>query len=320
MRRHLLFSLLLIFLLLAASGIALLMPKAAQSSKATPTPGASAAETPTAPPTATPENTPVPTEAAHTPEPAPTEDPEPTSEPTPEPTSESTPEPTPAPTVNPGLEMYAQIDLSSPAILGETEDMGQEYLDKIIFLGDSTTYGLRYYAMLSGGQDTLQVWTPASGTLALFNQSFATIVYPDDGSEIPIRDAVAKKKPDMMVITLGVNGVSSMDHDDFLREYSSLVTDIMELSPGTKVIINSIYPVASHYNLLKYINNENICQANVWLVEVAEQTGARFLNTISILMGSDGWLPYDYQNGDGLHLSPDAFRLVLDYIRTHGWT
>ena len=81
-----------------------------------------------------------------------------------------------------------------------------------------------------------------------------------------------------------------------------------------KVIINSIYPVASHYNLLKYINNENICRANTWLVEVAEQTGARFLNSISILMGNDGWLPYDYQNGDGLHLSPDAFRLVLDYI------
>ena len=222
--------------------------------------------------------------------------------------------------MNPGLEMYDQIDLSSPAILGETEDMGQEYLDRIIFLGDSTTYGLRYYAMLSGGQDTLQVWTPASGTLALFNQSFATIVYPDDGTEIPIRDAVARKKPDMMVITLGVNGVSSMDHDDFLREYSSLVTDIMALSPNTKVIINSIYPVASHYDLLKYINNENICRANTWLVEVAEQTGARFLNSISILMGNDGWLPYDYQNGDGLHLSPDAFQLVLDYIRTHGWT
>ncbi len=241
-------------------------------------------------------------------------------QPEPTPTPEPTPEPTPAPTVNPGLAMYDQIDLSSPAILGETEDMGQDYIDKIIFLGDSTTYGLRYYAMLSGGKDTLQVWTPASGTLALFNQSFATIVYPDDGTEIPIRDAVARKKPDMMVITLGVNGVSSMDHDDFLREYSSLVTDIMELSPNTKVIINSIYPVASHYNLLQHINNENICRANTWLVEVAEQTGTRFLNTISILMGSDGWLPYDYQNGDGLHLSPDAFQLVLDYIRTHGWT
>ena len=36
-------------------------------------------------------------------------------------------------------------------------------------------------------------------------------------------------------------------------------------------------------------------------------------------MGSDGYLIDAYQNGDGLHLNEDGFRLVLDYQRTHGW-
>ena len=53
--------------------------------------------------------------------------------------------------------------------------------------------------------------------------------------------------------------------------------------------------------------------------EVAEQTGVRYLDTLSVLMGSDGWLPQDYQNGDGLHLNPTSFNLVLNNIRTHGW-
>ena len=66
----------------------------------------------------------------------------------------------------------------SSAVLGETEDAGQEYIDKLVFLGDSTTYGLKAYEVLTGGKNTAQVWTPASGTLTLYNYATATIVFP----------------------------------------------------------------------------------------------------------------------------------------------
>ncbi len=233
---------------------------------------------------------------------SPAAQPEPSGEPSPEPSEE--PEPTPEP--------YS-------VVLQETEDMGQEYLDKIIFLGDSTTYGLKYYAALSGGKDTQQVWTPSSGTLTLSYQGFATIVYPPTGEEIPIRDAVERTKPEMMIITLGVNGVSFMDEDYFKSEYTALVTDIQAISPDTKIILQSIFPVASTYEYLSSINNENITRANGWVLEVAEQTGCHYLDTTSVLAGPDGWLPAEYQNGDGLHLNEVSFGIVTNYIRTHGW-
>ena len=72
--------------------------------------------------------------------------------------------------------------------LGETADAGDEYISKMVFIGDSTTYGLKAYDVLDGSQ----VWTPSSGTLALFNQSIATIVYPPTGEEIPITDAIGR--------------------------------------------------------------------------------------------------------------------------------
>ena len=345
MKRHYLFSILLIaVMLLTACVISLSAKRNSVSpedspSPASPTPISASLSTPeTPPPTETaPPVTEMPTEPV--PEPLESAGPEasasPSLSPSPEPTPEETPEPTPevtqspeeepsppvtAPPVNADPQGYAQIDLSSPAILAETGDMGQDYLDRIVFLGDSTTYGMKYYGVLSGGKDTTQVWTPSSGTLTLSYQSFAAIIYPEDGSEITIREAVERKKPAMMVITLGVNGVSFMGHDDFVNEYTDLVTDIMELSPDTKVIIQSIFPVASHYEYLKSINNTKICEANTWLLEVAENTGAKYLNTISVLMGSDGWLPDDFQNGDGLHLNTEGFSRVLSYIRTHGWS
>ena len=200
--------------------------------------------------------------------------------------------------------------------LGQTEDAGEDYINKLTFLGDSTTYGLKAYNVV----DADHVWTPSSGTLALFNQSVATIVYPPTGEEIPITDAVERAKPEYLVLTIGVNGVSMMDEESFKREYTALVERIKSVSPDTRIICNSIYPVEASYEAKDNgINNEVIDRANGWILDVAEQTGTHFTNTASYLKGDDGKLVSSYGNGDGLHLSAVGFGRVLDYLRTHAW-
>lgn len=208
---------------------------------------------------------------------------------------------------------------ASSVLLAETEDAGQEYIDKLTFLGDSTTYGLKYYEVLSGGKNTTQVWTPASGTLTLFNYATATIVFPEDGQEISIVDAVTRKLPEYLVITLGVNGVSMMDEDWFKTDYTALVKSIQAASPDTKIICNSIYPVENDYEQIESINNTNIPQANEWIKAVAEATGCKYADSASVLKAEDGSLREDYGNGDGIHLNADGFNAVLNYLRTHAY-
>ena len=208
---------------------------------------------------------------------------------------------------------------ASSVLLAETEDAGQEYIDKLTFLGDSTTYGLKYYEVLSGGKNTTQVWTPASGTLTLFNYATATIVFPEDGQEISIVDAVTRKLPEYLVITLGVNGVSMMDEDWFKTDYTALVQSIQAASPDTKIICNSIYPVENDYEQIESINNTNIPQANEWIKAVAEATGCKYADSASVLKAEDGSLREDCGNGDGIHLNADGFNAVLNYLRTHAY-
>ena len=207
----------------------------------------------------------------------------------------------------------------SSAVLGETEDAGQEYIDKLTFLGDSTTYGLKAYEVLSGGKNTAQVWTPASGTLTLYNHATATIVFPETGEEISIVDAVTRKQPEYLVITLGVNGVAEMDEDWFKQDYTALVQSIQAASPNTKIICNSIYPVENDYEQIESINNTNIPQANEWIKAVAEATGCKYADSASVLKLEDGSLNESYGNGDGIHLNADGFNAVLQYLRTHAY-
>ena len=202
---------------------------------------------------------------------------------------------------------------------GETEDAGQAYIDKLVFLGDSTTYGLKYYEVLSGGKNTQQVWTPESGTLTLYNYATATIVFPETGEQISIVDAVTRKQPEYLVITLGVNGVSQMDEDWFKTDYTGLVQSIQAASPNTKIICNSIYPVENDYEHIDSINNTNIPQANEWIKAVAEATGCKYADSASVLKAEDGSLREDYGNGDGIHLNADGFNAVLEYLRTHAY-
>lgn len=199
--------------------------------------------------------------------------------------------------------------------LGETEDMGQEYIDKFAFLGDSTTYGLEFYDIIPASR----VWTPANGTLTLAYWSTVNIVDDDNNTEIPIAELAAKQQPEYLMITLGVNGVSFMDEEYFTQEYTNLINAVKEASPNTKIILNSIYPTSASYDTSSGIDNTKITAANGWVKNIAEATGVKYINCASVVTGPDGTLIDKYSNDGQLHLNTDGFELVLNYIRTHGY-
>ena len=203
-------------------------------------------------------------------------------------------------------------------VLAATGDMGQEYIDDTVFLGDSRTYGLRVFGMLKDGKDTKQVWVPSNGTLLLNKVADAKIYYPDTGGEITVRQAVREKKPKRLIIALGINGVSYLKEDGFIAQFTELIGEIKKESPDTVIILQSILPVSDTYKLQQSINNNKICRGNYWMAKAASQNGVYYLNTAEALVGSDGFLPADMQSGDGLHLNTEAYNIPLDYIRTHG--
>ena len=208
-------------------------------------------------------------------------------------------------------------------ILQKTPDMGEEYIDRIVFLGDSTTNGMKRYQVLPGGRDTTQVWTPDGGTMTINESAKMKIVYPETGEEIYIHEAAARKKPDILVITLGHNFYSKVTDKEkielyFKAEYKKLIGSIKEASPDTKIILQSIFPiVTSVYKHSKTISNEVINERNSWILDVAEEMNLYYLDTASYFKDENGDMIEKYTNGDGCHFNADGYRRELEYIRTH---
>ena len=225
--------------------------------------------------------------------------------------------PTPAVTPDSIPTVYDEKLLSEVALPEGVAPAG--YADKLVFYGDSTTHGMKAYKVF-GSRDTTQVWTPTSGTLALFRAATDLVYDPNSKTEMSIADLCKSVKPEYLIMTIGVNGVSMMDENWFKTDYQNLINIIRQNSPNTKLILQSIYPVARSYANQKSINNTKIQQANQWIVQIAKANGLPYLNTYSVLVGADGYLPESYQNGDGMHFNEVGFAKVMEYVKGHPLT
>ena len=210
----------------------------------------------------------------------------------------------------------------SSVTLKESADYGQSYIDSIIFLGDYSTSKMLGLELLSGGASSYQIWTGESGDMSLdSNLSNISVVFPDNGDVVKLSDALLRRSPKYLVITLGINnGVSYCDKEKFSLYYQSLIDLIKEASPNTVVMIQSILPIskkASRKN--PAISNERIDRANEWLVELCESNNLKFIYSADALKDAKGNLLAEYASDDGLYMNAEGYKQMLMYIRLHGY-
>ncbi len=255
-----------------------------------------------------------------------------TSEPTPEPTLTQSPDTqvpvTSTPTVPPlTITAIPTLDVGTPWILEEGLDAGREYQNSITFLGDSTTHGMKSYGVLTDGSATTQIWYGETGNTITFSYANTVKIIRKQGdTPMLIADAAELYKPEILCITLGVTGgvSTNLPEEGFKAIYKQLIDSILEKSPNTKIILQSIYPVTKNIDPQygKIINNEKIQKANSWILDIAKELyksgkSVYYLDTYSVLVNEEGYLPENYSNGDGLHLSPAGYAVVLSNIRKH---
>lgn len=266
---------------------------------------------------------------------------EPLTEPSTSPSTQVSTDPVTDPITNPATDPVtepitepATEPVTEPAVDGifvpESDKAGNDYLSKIVFLGDSTTYGLHAYSDLS----PMQIWTPLSGTMDLADMQNKSIALPEenkhrsDWTEVRLSEALKTVKPEILVVTLGTNFSADFGGWDdarkkeyFQLQIKNIINLVNENSPDTILVFQSIYPVIDERieKSGSSLRSTHIAKRNAWLFEICKESSVFLLKTEDALKDANGALKSEYNADhlDGIHLNRAGFSAVLNYILTH---
>lgn len=191
-----------------------------------------------------------------------------------------------------------------------TPDAGEEYIDKIYFVGDSTTYHF-----FKGGVDKSHLLVPPGSYTLMLDSTINQVIVGDKG--LTISEALRDAQAEIVIITLGVNGAADFTENQYKTYYKKLITAIKETSPDTVIILQSVFPVTNKCYDRYGISNSKIDQINEWVKEIAYETTVKYLDTQSILKDEHGAQISEYGEGDEIHMNASAYKAILEYIRTH---
>ena len=177
--------------------------------------------------------------------------------------------------------------------------------------------GLRDYGILNGGTATAQVWATPSGVLAVGDIAQSKIVYPNDGSIVSAADAAMILQPEILVISLGNDGIAYIDQFDFIDKYDTLIADIRRSSPNTWIICLPLTSVTMDYAGNDGLTAAKCNEADTWIQTVCQQTGAIYCDAVSAVQDVSGALLQEYATSDGRTLNPTGISRILQYLRYH---
>lgn len=192
-------------------------------------------------------------------------------------------------------------------LVPESEKVLSAYFKDAVFIGDSITEGIKLYGIMSDA--TVYSYTG----LGLDNIYTKDVIKMEDGSAIPIMDAVRLSNANKFYVLIGVNSIA-YSKESFIQKYAAVVKSIKEFHPDAIIYVQSITPVAvdNSYNL----NNKTINEYNEALLEMAVSQNVYYLDIHSALADETGVLP-DSATTDGLHFGPSYYQKWFDYLKTH---
>lgn len=186
------------------------------------------------------------------------------------------------------------------------------YLGETTFIGDSRTNGLLTYQLLPPEQVFA---IDGSTQKSIRDEPF--IQLEPDGDYLTVEQAVAERQPQRILLAFGVNAIPLMSDEEFMQEYDTLIDELTELSPDSKIIIQSILPVASwKYTEMPALTNENIDYHNDLLAQYAQENGYTFYDIADNFKDENGALAFEYDAGDGLHFSQTFYHTYLAILTT----
>lgn len=215
---------------------------------------------------------------------------------------------------------YIFAYLTAPFAHASEISIHEDPLAGAVFFGESTTTHLRS----RGGIPSTRVWANESGTMRLDSAILSrTVTDGQTQEQLSVGEMISNTRPPLLVLSFGLNGIVafSENRDSYLGSYKKLILEIQQRSPETRIVIQSVYPVAKedlqldwHFSCSPSEINQRITRLNGWLRDLCASTdGVFYADTATALKDPLGYLKPEFTT-DGIHLTESAYREILSAL------
>lgn len=204
------------------------------------------------------------------------------------------------------LEMSTQPTHSTQTEPTEVVLPQRNPLEKVLFIGDSRTCGLRDHARLEGADYFCEVGMTVFNVRnkALSDQTF---------QECTLESLLAEQEYTCIVISLGLNE-AGYPLDSLLHAYRELLTVLVQTQPQAVTVVQGILTVSRRWaELTPYASPENLRKINRELRTLADEYRVNYMDVNECFADENGYLP-NILTADGCHLYAKYTSLWADWI------
>ncbi|WP_218975576.1 GDSL-type esterase/lipase family protein [Mesobacillus foraminis] len=139
-----------------------------------------------------------------------------------------------------------------------------------------------------------------------------------------MKESVHDVKASKVFLLIGTNdlGIEEKEPEYIVNNIGKIVQEIRDHNPGTKIYIQSLYPV-NHSDAKKIDKadvgnrtNKDITLINEGLKKLCEAEGITYIDVYSNLLDEDQMLDLDYTR-EGLHLNGQGYQKVVEILRPY---
>lgn len=199
------------------------------------------------------------------------------------------------------------------------KEVDSSWFDDAVFVGDSVTLKLSYYADNGslGKAEFLCAGSLGYGE-ALEDIDAKGNVHPTyEGKKYTVDDGVKMLGAKKVLIMFGMNDIGLYGIDDTIKNMKTLTARIAEKSPDAEIYIQSVTPMLESMQL-KDLNNKSISEFNTKLKAEAEKLGYKYLDVASVMKDKKGNLIPEYCSDPeamGIHFSDEGCKVWVEYLK-----
>lgn len=195
------------------------------------------------------------------------------------------------------------------------------WFDDSVFVGDSVTLKLSYYA--EDHDDLSKAEFLCAGSLG-YNNALWELDHEDEvhpvynGTKYTVDEGVKVIGAKKVFIMLGMNDIGLYGVDGAAEGMVELTDRIKAKNPDAELYVQSVTPMIADFEL-GALNNTVIYEFDEKLEEICKEKGYKYLNVASAVCDENGNLKAEYcsdPDAMGLHFTSEGCEKWIEYLKT----